>query len=286
MSQQQPHYRLTVGDLRQLYDSCLIPAPAYLYLYLKVTRKDGWRLRVKNVSQFCKEIGMKRSTFYKAKAKLIDAGLICEEIIGSLDLWVSPLETGVTFGDSVSHMLDTESRMLDTESHMRDTHPPQKQSEQESCNSTDLSQISYRSFSLAHPPPTEREPVENLTDPQNEAFREWLREKARKLPNPPQFLETWVEKQASKESFQREFLLIRKGSEKANVPRVPPNRFQVESACEQAYHAGDRPYLRSRLQQLWHEGHTELIDGLCHEHPEWRFCVTCSGVQEVDDGDG
>jgi hypothetical protein len=164
-----PHYRMTAESLKQDYDRGLITTAGYIHYYIKAKRKDGWKLRIKSVSQFCKELGITRPAFYRAKAHLISNNLLAEEILGGLDLWVPIVQaidpdenvtgivTDVTLtGQSVTQP-DTLDRERYTVSHERYTDPPETQAEQASCKPSDLLQISHRSFSLS---PEERELID------------------------------------------------------------------------------------------------------------------------------
>lgn len=94
------HLRILPEELREDYLKGLLPAATYLYYLIRSLRKDGWRLRIESVESFCQEWGLARSTFFRAKAKLIELGLIEEAILGPLELWVPTDEqTGDPEGD-------------------------------------------------------------------------------------------------------------------------------------------------------------------------------------------
>ncbi|GAB4218197.1 MAG: hypothetical protein OHK0012_26010 [Synechococcales cyanobacterium] len=84
---------MTPEDVRQDYHRGLLPDPAYLYYLIRALRKEGWRLKIESVDSFCQEWGITRSSFYRAKAKLISLHLIQEEIQGPLEVWAKPLTT-------------------------------------------------------------------------------------------------------------------------------------------------------------------------------------------------
>ena len=85
-SKQTPYYRLNAQTLRQDYELGLITATGYLYYIVKVSRKDGWLFAIDDVTTFCKEWGLKRATFYDAKAKCVTLGLLKETIKGRVIL--------------------------------------------------------------------------------------------------------------------------------------------------------------------------------------------------------
>lgn len=128
----------------------------------------------------------------------------------------------------------------------------------------------------------ERERQKNWqTDPN---FRNWLKERAKCLPKPPQFLEVWIDAQTQKKSFQREYQASQSRSEGTNLPPPAPDRFQIETACLAAMAQQDRAYVLMRLQSLWQQGWQDLVEDLVQSYPGWSFTLTCSGVEEVEDG--
>ncbi|MEP0910871.1 hypothetical protein NDI45_08070 [Leptolyngbya sp. GB1-A1] len=162
----EPCYEMRYETLYRDYKAGFISAAGYLYYYIKTQRRDGWKLRIKSVSQFCKKLRIGRSTFYKAKAALIAGGWLQEEIIGSLDLWV-PTDKGVTVEDAPvpvstnGRTLSTNGCTLSTIGNTQSTNgrtdTPQTQTEQASCNSTDLFSDPFSDLSLSPPPTPERE---------------------------------------------------------------------------------------------------------------------------------
>lgn len=86
--QKEQHLRLLPEELREDYCRGLLPAVTYLYYLIRALRRNGWRLRITSVDSFCQEWKLARSSFYRAKAKLIELGLVQEAILGPLELWV------------------------------------------------------------------------------------------------------------------------------------------------------------------------------------------------------
>jgi len=64
-----PHVRLTVSDLKEQYLTGKLTVKGYVYNWILATRKRGWRYRTK-IKDFCQELGISRSAFYKAIAEL------------------------------------------------------------------------------------------------------------------------------------------------------------------------------------------------------------------------
>jgi len=115
------------------------------------------------------------------------------------------------------------------------------------------------------------------------AYKEWLRSKAKKLPSPPVLIEQWIASESLKSTNQRQFLKEqRQVLQEANLPPPPPDRFQIESAIASALNAGDRSYAQARLQQLWREGHRDLVTGMVEDFPQWGFAVDGEGVSDAD----
>lgn len=138
---------------------------------------------------------------------------------------------------------------------------------------------------LSDPPEpnlNERERQKNWqTDPK---FRNWLRERAKCLPKPPQFLEVWIDAQTHKESFQREYQANQSLFEGTDLPPPPPDYFQIETACLAAMEQNDRDYVLMRLRALWQQGWHDLVEDLVQSYPKWGLMLTCSGVEEAEDG--
>ena len=100
--QKSPHLRLSPPEVKGLWELGHYSPKGYLYHLILAHRKPGWTWKIDNVSQFCKDWGIARSTFYKAKGALVAEGLIEEKIIGSVELTVistnecTQPETGVS----------------------------------------------------------------------------------------------------------------------------------------------------------------------------------------------
>ncbi|MEM9091288.1 MAG: hypothetical protein AAGC93_21420 [Cyanobacteria bacterium P01_F01_bin.53] len=103
------HLRLTPAEVKIHWEKGNYTPRGYLHHLILAHRKPGWSWRIENVSQFCREWEIPRSTFYKAKAVLVADGVITERIVGSVELTVvstnecTQPETGVSDpGQSVS----------------------------------------------------------------------------------------------------------------------------------------------------------------------------------------
>lgn len=91
ISKRQPELRLNPQELKQLYNNGegIFTSHAYLYCLIRALRKDGWKLHIPKVSDFCKEWGFSDRSFYRAKNKLLSIGVLKEKIHGPIDLWIA-----------------------------------------------------------------------------------------------------------------------------------------------------------------------------------------------------
>jgi len=69
-------HRLTLDELKQLYQSGGLTSVAYLRLILQTKMRSGWKLTIESVDQFCGEWGISRSSFYRARRKLEAEGFL------------------------------------------------------------------------------------------------------------------------------------------------------------------------------------------------------------------
>jgi len=113
------------------------------------------------------------------------------------------------------------------------------------------------------------------------AFKEWLRNKAQKLPTPPVLIEQWIASESLKSTNQRQFLQeMRRLPQGTAIPPPQASRFQIETAIISALGVGDRPNALMRLQGLWQDGQRELVEAMVQEFPQWGFVVDGEGVRD------
>jgi len=107
-----PHLRLTVQDLKAQYHRGMLTVKGYLYNWLLAARKRGWKLRT-TVREFCAELGISRSAFYKAIAELTaePESDFRFEVYGGVELWIEDS----TNADTVSTIVDTASTVMESE---------------------------------------------------------------------------------------------------------------------------------------------------------------------------
>ncbi|MFS8873941.1 hypothetical protein NW840_00165 [Synechococcus sp. R5-13] len=114
-----PHLRLTVQDLKAQYRMGMLTVKGYVYNWLLAARKRGWKLRT-TVKDFCVQLGISKSAFYKAIAELRaePESDFRFEVYGGIELWVEEsknADTVSTVGDTVSTIVDTVSTVMESE---------------------------------------------------------------------------------------------------------------------------------------------------------------------------
>ncbi len=125
-----PHLRLTPAEVKAHWEKGNYTPRGYLHHLILAHRKPGWAWRIDNVSQFCRDWEIPRSTFYKAKAILVADGVITERIVGSVELTVistnecTQPETGVSDGrQSVSDLRQVVPDLRQVVSDLRQSQP-------------------------------------------------------------------------------------------------------------------------------------------------------------------
>jgi hypothetical protein len=113
--QKSSHLRLSPSEVKELWDIGLYSPAGYLYHLVIAHRKPGWIWRIDNISEFCKQWGFARRTFYRAKATLVAAGLIEEKIFGAIELKATSTNvcvTGDTGGSDEAQPVPNEAHLL------------------------------------------------------------------------------------------------------------------------------------------------------------------------------
>lgn len=112
----------------------------------------------------------------------------------------------------------------------------------------------------------ERERETDCIDPD---FRKWLTGKAARLPQPPEFIEQWLEAQASKASNLKEFEAYQAAREMAKVPPPPPPAQNLAAAPD----TEQRPFRLATLRRWWSEGNQARVERVIAEHPQWAIAI-------------
>ncbi|MBE9067904.1 hypothetical protein IQ260_14720 [Leptolyngbya cf. ectocarpi LEGE 11479] len=145
--QKSSHLRLTAAEVKDMWNEGEYTPQGYLHHLILAHRSPGWVWRIENVSQFCKDWGLNRRTFYRAKAALIDRGVLEEEVFGAIELKLTstnvcdssdtPVSDESLVVPDLSHSVPDLSQLVTNGSHSTletvDT--------QSACNSTSLKQL-------------------------------------------------------------------------------------------------------------------------------------------------
>jgi hypothetical protein len=284
-SSKPAHLELEPIELKKNWQQGFYSPPGYLYHLFLAMKRVGWWIRIDNVSRFCQEWEINRRTFYRAKAKLIDLGLLEEDIVGPINIRLTskPLAECDSSDTPVTNLSQPKCDSSDTPvtpvaptvSDLSPTVTAETQAVSDVTQSTVETVAnkglhgSPRSSSdlfsdLSLKEASEREKSE--VDPE---FRAWLNRKASQLPNPPVLREQWIAKQAQLASNQHEFRLEQqrqKGSAGS-----PPEQFQLEFSCLPALQVGDRTFVLHKLSALLQQGWEDQVRTLLDTHPDWGF---------------
>ncbi len=132
-TQRSPHLRVTTSDLKWRYEKGFLTVRGYIYDWLLAAKRKGWRLRT-TVKDFCEELGIGRTAFYKAIADLRgDAELQFRfEILGEVEMWVggessSSTEKVSAIANSESTIANSKSAIANSESAIADEETPNLQ---------------------------------------------------------------------------------------------------------------------------------------------------------------
>lgn len=242
-TKQTPYYRLNAQALKQDYKLGLITATGYLYYIVKVSRKDGWLFAIDDVTAFCKEWGLKRGTFYDAKAKCVTLGLLKETIHGRVILQAETPVISINISSSVENptpveILD-ECQNLRQESEILDSNPPESQSPRDLPDAyrsstdplTDLSQFK---------PKNERETLD-VDEDQLLKFTESKVKQSSEIKRPRAYAKKCLKDDRA--YWIEEFRKWQNDRSRIDVPiESPPSTVFVAETIEQK---------RSRLLKLW-----------------------------------
>lgn len=97
-------YKMQAADAKELYQKKVLTAEAYILMLVRIHNKPGWKWTI-DPKQFCREWGIKKSTFYNAISSLKTKGLLNWEPEGRLTLW---------YGSDIARSVqDVESKVQD-----------------------------------------------------------------------------------------------------------------------------------------------------------------------------
>jgi hypothetical protein len=269
-----PHLELEPEEVKRLWDQEFYTPAGYLYHLLLAMKRAGWWIRIENVTKFCEDWNIQRRTFYRAKAKLIDSGILEENITGAIEVRLmnaDECDSPDTLVTPETHTVTPETHTVTPETHTvtPETHSKLEtlciQSFDEPLRSySDLDQISLK------------EKEKNEINPE---FRSWLNRKADKLPDPPTFREQWIQKQAKIEANQQEFQAEQQKRKGSAVPAT--DIFQIEWAVTEALRQQDRMFAIAKLESLYCGNGIETVIGLINAHPDWGFAIADDGLVDI-----
>jgi hypothetical protein len=99
------HYRLSLDKAIQDYKDGIITATGLVYYAVGIFRAPGQKFRVRDIDNFCTELGINRATFYRAISKLKTKCRLDWEAIAGLDLWI-PVSNVVEIQSQPDHPQD------------------------------------------------------------------------------------------------------------------------------------------------------------------------------------
>jgi len=228
------YYRLTLEEAIAQYDKNWITATALLYYYLKIRLKPGWKITL-HQREITKELGIPKSSFYRAIENLGKEGLIH---------WEAPNGVVITLSKNKSHEWDsiptdeTPSPTNETPSPTNETPSPTNGTEtplkpipsKESGNLSD----SYQIF------------INSLSDSEREIFLEFGRKKAANLPHRPELPDKWIA--ANFTELYKYFLASSAG------------RAAKQEAIARKYDWENDPRLMDWLHKAYWEGHPWAVE--------------------------
>lgn len=289
------HYRLTTEEWLEI-NQRLKPAEVRVLYYLRTLDPFGDRALNLKVIEIAEATALKKGTVSKALKVLDSEGFIDLEMVTvriqvqkfPTENQVSPRKHRSTVGN-IAAQEETSQHGRKPDCTPGNFQEPEAapQADSRSPHTIHTDQPLQTLSNSTQTPEPERERERNADAPEggealDPIFRAWLTAKAKRLPRPPELLERWIEVQAQRPSIQEEFKASREAVNGTNVP--PPREvkdFEVEAACFSALQAGDRAWVRSKLDGLCLSGWRELVRELLSKWPQWAFCVEGDRVVEV-----
>ncbi len=109
----QQHYRLTLSEAIAHYNDGLITASGLLYFYLKIRLAPRWKCTL-HQREISSKLGISRTAFYKAIAKLSEKRLIEFETPNGITVTLSTIEDSSTQSETPVHDRGLESPIEDS----------------------------------------------------------------------------------------------------------------------------------------------------------------------------
>jgi hypothetical protein len=294
----QPHLRRTVEQVKEKWRLGDYTPSGYLVELFSAMKAEGFAIVIRNVKAFCEEWGLSRRTFFRAKATLVSQGRLDEEIQGTLIVRLIPANLEHLYDDKVGtdgarsgthdDKVGTNGARSGTHDDKVGTTTPSNDRQASQFDDSpdlysDLDQISNKSLSQpTHPP--ERD-GDSFSQENEEAFREWLLQKANQLPTKPAFINQWIESQAKKSENRQEYLKYHKAlTERINFPPAVIDAprtlddyvlYPLVRFSEAEQRLNDLARLRTKWQQPAHQA------AAIAEANRLGFVITEHGIEEA-----
>ena len=213
IDKKSPHLRLTFEQIKERKD--YMRCDQYLADLLASMKAVGWTFIIRDIPAFAKKIGLTMRTFQRARSLLIDAGKLIEQRLNrdSIEFFlVRDYDKPIAQNDTPIAQNDTPIAVTPLE--------PALQAEYSAPS--DLLSDPYTD-PLSLPKPTdERENLEIFENGKPiAAFKDWLREQARKMPKPIANIPVWVSAMSKREEWQEAFVEWQKRSIEVQCSAVP-----------------------------------------------------------------
>ena len=220
IDKKSPHLRLTFEQIRERKD--YMRCDQYLADLLASMKAIGWTFLINDISAFCNKIGLSIRTFQRARRLLIDAGKLIEQRLNrdSIEFFlVRDYDKPIAQNDKPIAQNDTPIAQDDTPIAVTPLEPALQA---EYSAPSDLLSDPYTD-PLSLPNPTdERENLEIFENGKPiAAFKDWLREQARKMPRPIANIPVWVSAMSKREAWQEAFVEWQKRSIEVQCSAVP-----------------------------------------------------------------
>jgi len=279
----EAHVRLTPDEIKELWEMGRLTSTGLLYLLIRASRRDGWKFRIDNVRQFCKDYKIPKTSFYRAKATLIKEGVLLEEIHGAVDLWIPsdvvqfpatiPAKEKCPKLELVDQIRESENQIEPSAFQIRESSTTQNLAAVESCEpSRSLTNLN-RSFSEATDPKPEREIQQADPTQDDEPLIEWIGKQSKTARNPRAYaLKCLNTDRPYWEKAYREQL------ESKSRAIVPPPR----STAEELYFPQPdltNSELLDRYQGMWLYGNRSRVEAEVMGNPGLGFEITEQGVE-------
>ena len=213
IDKKSPHLRLTFEQIKERKD--YMRCDQYLADLLASMKAVGWTFIIRDIPAFAKKIGLTMRTFQRARSLLIDAGKLIEQRLNrdSIEFFL------VRDDDKPIAQNDTPIAQNDTPIAVTPLEPALQA---EYSAPSDLLSDPYTD-PLSLPNPTdERENLEIFENGKPiAAFKDWLREQARKMPKPIANIPVWVSAMSKREAWQEAFVEWQKRSIEVQCSTVP-----------------------------------------------------------------